>query len=138
MTIESNQVGDRVVLRVAGRMDAENAPEFEKSCESWISQGITVLVVDVGGLAYVSSMGLRPRSERGRRAVNPIIPRAAAPSRCIHLAFSLALAIKFRGGFETKSATLLVLLLVVRFFGLEGGSCGRPAAPTQWPISVNR
>jgi len=40
-------------------MDAENAPEFEKSCQSWIGQGITSLVVDVGDLDYVSSMGLR-------------------------------------------------------------------------------
>jgi len=48
-----------VVLLVTGRMDAENAPEFEKSCQSWIGQGITSLVVDVGDLDYVSSMGLR-------------------------------------------------------------------------------
>src|SRR5262249_7760218 len=59
VTIESNRVADKVVLRVSGRMDAENAPEFEKSCESWISQGVHNLVVDAGELAYVSSMGLR-------------------------------------------------------------------------------
>ena len=59
MTIESSQVGDKVVLLVAGRMDAENAPEFEKACQSWIVQGVTGLVVDVGDLDYVSSMGLR-------------------------------------------------------------------------------
>ena len=59
MTIESRQVAGKVVLLVTGRMDAENAPEFEKSCQSWIGQGITSLVVDVGDLDYVSSMGLR-------------------------------------------------------------------------------
>jgi anti-sigma B factor antagonist len=59
MTIASRQVGDKVVLAVAGRMDAENAPEFEKNCQSWIGQGITSLVVDVAELEYVSSMGLR-------------------------------------------------------------------------------
>jgi anti-sigma B factor antagonist len=59
VTIESRQVAGKVVLLVAGRMDAENAPEFEKSCQSWIGQGITNLVVDVGDLDYVSSMGLR-------------------------------------------------------------------------------
>ena len=67
MTIESSQVGDKVVLRVAGRMDAENAPEFEKKCESWISQGITSLVVDMGDLAYVSSMGLRSFMAIGKK-----------------------------------------------------------------------
>lgn len=59
MTIESRQAGDRVILQVAGRMDAENAPLFETHCESWISKGINQLVVDLGDLAYVSSMGLR-------------------------------------------------------------------------------
>jgi anti-sigma B factor antagonist len=59
VTIESRQVAGKVVLLVAGRMDAENAPEFEKKCQSWIGEGITSLVVDVGDLDYVSSMGLR-------------------------------------------------------------------------------
>jgi anti-anti-sigma factor len=59
VTIASRQVGEKVVLLVAGRMDAENAPEFTKECESWISKGIISLVVDVGDLSYVSSMGLR-------------------------------------------------------------------------------
>jgi anti-anti-sigma factor len=54
-------------VRVSGRMDAESAPEFEASCESWISQGISQLVVDVGTLAYVSSMGLRSFMTIGKR-----------------------------------------------------------------------
>ena len=53
------QVSDRVVLVVSGRMDAENAPEFEDRCNACIAAGHTVLVADLSGLAYVSSMGLR-------------------------------------------------------------------------------
>lgn len=67
MTIESSQVGEKVVMRVAGRMDAENAPDFERNCESWISQGVTSLVIDMGDLAYVSSMGLRSFMTVGKR-----------------------------------------------------------------------
>lgn len=67
MTIQSRQVKDRVVLQVVGRMDAENAPVFESQCESWISKGINQLVVDVGELAYVSSMGLRSFMVIGKR-----------------------------------------------------------------------
>ncbi|MGD0346817.1 MAG: STAS domain-containing protein [Terracidiphilus sp.] len=59
MTIEQTQVGDKAVLRVAGRMDAENAIQFEQHCDSCIAGGFTHLVVDLGDLAYVSSMGLR-------------------------------------------------------------------------------
>lgn len=46
------------MLRVAGRMDAENAAVFERQCEACISEGCTNLVMDLGELMYVSSMGL--------------------------------------------------------------------------------
>jgi anti-anti-sigma factor len=59
VTIEQIQVGGKVVLHVTGRMDAENAVQFEQQCESCISEGATRLVIDVGDLRYVSSMGLR-------------------------------------------------------------------------------
>jgi len=59
LTIEQKQVSDQVVLFVSGRMDAENAPEFEAKCTACIAEGATSLVVDLGELAYVSSMGLR-------------------------------------------------------------------------------
>jgi anti-sigma B factor antagonist len=58
VTIERTQVGSKVVLHVAGRMDAENAIQFEDQCESCISDGFTSIVVDLGNLKYVSSMGL--------------------------------------------------------------------------------
>jgi anti-sigma B factor antagonist len=58
VTIERTQVGNKVVLHVAGRMDAENAGQFEDQCESCISDGFTSIVVDLGNLKYVSSMGL--------------------------------------------------------------------------------
>jgi len=59
VTIERKQVSDQVVLVVSGRMDAENAPQFEQACNSCIAEGTKTLVVDAGELAYVSSMGLR-------------------------------------------------------------------------------
>lgn len=59
MTIERTQVDGKVVLHVAGRMDADNAVLFERQCESCIAEGITSLVIDLSELKYVSSMGLR-------------------------------------------------------------------------------
>jgi anti-anti-sigma factor len=58
VTIERTQVGGKLVLHVAGRMDAENSAAFESQCEACISEGFTSLVIDLGGLTYVSSMGL--------------------------------------------------------------------------------
>jgi anti-sigma B factor antagonist len=59
VTIDRSQVGSKVVLYVAGRMDAESATHFEAQCRLCISEGITSLVIDLGDLSYVSSMGLR-------------------------------------------------------------------------------
>jgi anti-anti-sigma factor len=59
VTIERRQVSDQVVLLVAGRMDAESAPQFEQQCRDCVAEGLTGLVVDLGQLTYVSSMGLR-------------------------------------------------------------------------------
>ena len=67
VTIESRQSGERVVVTVAGRMDADNAPDFETHCQAWIAKGINQLVVDVGDLAYISSMGLRSFMTVGKK-----------------------------------------------------------------------
>jgi anti-sigma B factor antagonist len=59
VTIERRQVSNQVVFVVAGRMDAENAPQFEQQCKACVAEGLNGLVVDLGELKYVSSMGLR-------------------------------------------------------------------------------
>jgi anti-anti-sigma factor len=59
MNIEATQFDKAVVLKVTGRMDAENAGEFDKACEASISQGVKHIIADLAELQYVSSMGLR-------------------------------------------------------------------------------
>ena len=59
VTVQRTRVSGQVVLLVSGRMDAENAPQFERECRACIAEGLTGLVVDLGDLKYVSSMGLR-------------------------------------------------------------------------------
>jgi anti-anti-sigma factor len=59
VTIERMHVSGQVVILVSGRMDAETAPQFEQQCRACIAEGLTGLVVDLGELTYVSSMGLR-------------------------------------------------------------------------------
>lgn len=58
VTIARLQVGNHIVLRVSGRMDAQNGLQFEQNCQSCISDGITKLVIDLDDLVYISSMGL--------------------------------------------------------------------------------
>ena len=59
VTIAQRRVSGQVVFLVSGRMDAENAPQFEEQCKASIAEGLTSLVVDMGELTYISSMGLR-------------------------------------------------------------------------------
>lgn len=59
LSIERTQVSDQVVLIVSGRMDAENAPQFQEKCNDCLAEGHISVVADLGGLTYVSSMGLR-------------------------------------------------------------------------------
>jgi anti-anti-sigma factor len=59
VTIERTQRSDKVLLLVSGRMDAESASHFEQQCKACIAEGLIGLVIDLGELKYVSSMGLR-------------------------------------------------------------------------------
>jgi anti-anti-sigma factor len=59
VNIERKQVAEQVVLVVSGRMDAENAPQFEQQCRTSMAEGHNGLIVDLADLKYVSSMGLR-------------------------------------------------------------------------------
>ena len=59
MTITSTHVGDAVVLRVAGRLDALTSPEFEQTCRQYLNSENRRLMVDFEGVEYISSAGLR-------------------------------------------------------------------------------
>ncbi len=59
MEFETNKQDGFVVLKVRGRMDAVTAPEFEAKCGEFIDAGDTAFVVDLSGLEYISSAGLR-------------------------------------------------------------------------------
>jgi anti-anti-sigma factor len=59
MEIEGYKQERFCVIRVKGRMDVVSAPEFEAMCARHIDEGESALLVDFGGLEYISSAGLR-------------------------------------------------------------------------------
>lgn len=59
MKVNTHEENGYWVVRLEGRLDIGNAAEFEKECLSWIGQGQCRLVLDFGGLEYISSAGLR-------------------------------------------------------------------------------
>ena len=59
LVIERRQVENWAIFALSGRMTAESAPEFEQNCKAWIAEGHNRVIIDLGALTYVSSMGLR-------------------------------------------------------------------------------
>ncbi len=59
MEISNRKQGNALVVSVQGRMDAVTAPEFEKELERLMGGDETMFVIDLAGLDYISSAGLR-------------------------------------------------------------------------------
>src|ERR1035437_1787008 len=59
MNIAAKKESNALVVTVSGRMDAVTAPEFEKSIAAFIAQGEKAFVINLSGLEYISSAGLR-------------------------------------------------------------------------------
>ena len=59
MEITFETTNNKVVVHVSGRMDALTAPTFEQGYETWRQGGESAIIVDLSGLEYISSAGLR-------------------------------------------------------------------------------
>ena len=57
VTVEAS--GAALVVRPQGRLDSASSPEFEKQLLTCVDGGATAVVLDLGGLVYISSAGLR-------------------------------------------------------------------------------
>ena len=58
MTIEASRAGDGLTLSLTGRLDTTTAPELERALKENLG-GVKRLTLDLGGLVYLSSAGLR-------------------------------------------------------------------------------
>jgi anti-anti-sigma factor len=59
LNISSRSEGTATVVQVSGRIDADTAPGFEYACLQLVRGGEKVVVLDLGGVQYISSTGLR-------------------------------------------------------------------------------
>ncbi|MGE5397729.1 MAG: STAS domain-containing protein [Chitinophagales bacterium] len=59
MKIDGREDRGYMVVTVQGRMDTVTAPNFEKEAGGWIESGTTNMILDLTGLEYISSAGLR-------------------------------------------------------------------------------
>jgi len=59
MEITSRKEKDITIISVSGRIDAITAPDFESNLDGLITAGEKTLLIDLSGLGYISSAGLR-------------------------------------------------------------------------------
>lgn len=59
MNVQISSINDFTVLSVFGRVDTITAASFEKEVLDVIEKGVLRIIVDCGGLEYISSSGLR-------------------------------------------------------------------------------
>ena len=59
MQIFTTKESDNLVLEVKGRLDAVTSVKLEEEGRAWIDQGEKAIVMDLGGVDYISSAGLR-------------------------------------------------------------------------------
>jgi anti-anti-sigma factor len=57
--MDTEKIGDVRVVRLQGRLGEVSAPQFEDKMKEMIEEGELLFVVDLGGLEYISSAGLR-------------------------------------------------------------------------------
>lgn len=59
MDFQARKEGNVTVVKISGRLDAVIAPEYEMKIRELIDAGDSRFVIDVAGLDYISSAGLR-------------------------------------------------------------------------------
>ena len=59
MEAQIEEKGDVIVVRVLGRLDAASSPQLEKKINSIIESGHFKLIMNLAGVDYLSSAGMR-------------------------------------------------------------------------------
>ncbi|WP_458399100.1 STAS domain-containing protein [Mailhella sp.] len=59
MQIDISSQDGIVIMKVSGRMDATTVGDFTDECQKQLKSGAGRYIVDLGGLEYISSAGLR-------------------------------------------------------------------------------
>jgi anti-anti-sigma factor len=96
MQIGEERLGEAMVLRPAGRIDNDTSPAFQAKLLAAIGAAPAAVLVDLGGVDYISSAGLRAlmmgakqsKAAKGRLAVaglKPVVKEIFAISRFGHV-----------------------------------------------------
>ena len=59
MNISESKQGNVTIMQIQGKLDSMNSPELDKRLTSLVESGIRQIALDLAGIDYVSSAGLR-------------------------------------------------------------------------------
>ncbi|MBU1249244.1 MAG: STAS domain-containing protein [Proteobacteria bacterium] len=59
MEFTSSKQGEYLVVTTVGRLDATTSHLFEEQCDQWLADDNTRILVDMAGIEFISSAGLR-------------------------------------------------------------------------------
>jgi anti-anti-sigma factor len=76
MEVNEQSVGAAALLTISGRLDSETAREFETTLTVTLDRGVQGLALDLSGLDYVSSAGLRVLLLAAKRTKAAAVPFA--------------------------------------------------------------
>jgi anti-anti-sigma factor len=68
MEMREESSGDATIVALTGRIDSVTSPRLTERLEALVAQGTRRLVIDLAGVDYISSAGLRAFMIGGRRA----------------------------------------------------------------------
>ena len=107
MNIELQKVDKAIVAAVHGRVDTISAQAFEKDLAETLAGEETLLVLDLAGLEYISSAGLRVilSAAKTLKAKGGEI-RLAAASGSVKKVFQVSGFFAMFKGFDTRSEAL--------------------------------
>lgn len=89
MQVEEMLEGTRLILTVRGRIDSNTSPQFQARALSLMTDGVETLIVDMAGVVYVSSAGLRAFFATSKKLPGGRL-RLAAVRRPVFEVFSIA------------------------------------------------
>jgi anti-sigma B factor antagonist len=69
LVIDSRREGDTLVLSLRGELDLTSAPVFDRELEQVAADSPTRLVIDLSGLDFMDSTGLRALLQARERAM---------------------------------------------------------------------
>jgi anti-anti-sigma factor len=106
LAIQEEKVGDVTVLGLSGRLDTDTSADLELAVQDLLQAGARRFVVDLSGVGYVSSAGLRVLLSLGKTVANSGNLRLAGLNPTVRQVFDVAGFTQLFAIFPARDAAL--------------------------------